>query len=130
MEYYAIDRIEENYAVCEKDGETMVNNSRALLPDGAGEGNVLRRLPDGGAAWPGRRGPARPHRVRVRLGSLGCPVGGDRKDGAQAAPGGIALYAWRLRVPHPDGRSLTLRLPEELLPDERRELPVVPAEPL
>ena len=47
MEYYAIDRIEENYAVCEKDGETMVNISRALLPDGAGEGNVLRRLPDG-----------------------------------------------------------------------------------
>ena len=46
MEYYAIDRIEENYAVCEKDGETMVNISRALLPDGAGEGNVLRRLPD------------------------------------------------------------------------------------
>ena len=47
MEYYAIDRIEGNYAVCEKDGETMVNISRALLPDGAGEGNVLRRLPDG-----------------------------------------------------------------------------------
>ena len=34
MEYYAIDRIEENYAVCEKDGETMVNISRALLPEG------------------------------------------------------------------------------------------------
>ena len=46
MEYYAIDRIEENYAVCEKDGETMVNIGRALLPDGAGEGSVLRRLPD------------------------------------------------------------------------------------
>ena len=30
MEYYAIDRIEGNYAVCEKDGETMVNISRAL----------------------------------------------------------------------------------------------------
>ena len=40
MEYYAIDRIEGNYAVCEKDGETMVNISRALLPDGAGEGSV------------------------------------------------------------------------------------------
>ena len=50
MEYYAIDRIEGNYAVCEKDGETMVNISRALLPDGAGEGNVLRRLPDGSLA--------------------------------------------------------------------------------
>ena len=47
MEYYAIDRIEENYAVCEKAGETMVNISRALLPDGAGAGSVLCRLPDG-----------------------------------------------------------------------------------
>ena len=47
MEYYAIDRIEENYAVCEKEGETMVNISRALLPDGAGEDNVLSRLTDG-----------------------------------------------------------------------------------
>ena len=47
MEYYAIDPIEQNYALCEKDGETMVNSSLALLPDGAGEGSVLRRLPDG-----------------------------------------------------------------------------------
>ena len=35
---------------------------------------------------------------------------------------GIALYAWRLRVPHPDGRSLTFRLPEELLPPELQGL--------
>lgn len=63
----------------------------------------------------------------LRLLPDGC---GDRKYGAQAAPGGIQLYAWRLRVPHPDGRSLTFRLPEELLPDELRELPVFPAEPL
>ena len=60
----------------------------------------------------------RTHQIRVQLGSRGCPVCGDRKYGAQAAPGGIALYAWRLRVPHPDGRSLTFRLPEELLPPE------------
>ena len=45
MEYYAIDRIEGNYAVCE-----MVNISRALLPEGAGEGSVLRRLADGSFA--------------------------------------------------------------------------------
>ncbi len=50
MEYYAIDRIEGNYAVCEKDGETMVNISRVLLPEGAGEGSVLRRLADGSFA--------------------------------------------------------------------------------
>ena len=40
----------------------------------------------------------------------------------QAAPGGIALYAWRLRVPHPDGRSLTFCLPDELLPPELQGL--------
>ena len=62
------------------------------------------------------------HQIRVQLGSRGCPVCGDRKYGAQAAPGGIALYAWRLRVPHPDGRSLTFRLPEELLPPELQGL--------
>ena len=64
----------------------------------------------------------RTHQIRVQLGSRGCPVCGDRKYGAQAAPGGIALYAWRLRVPHPDGRSLTFRLPEELLPPELQGL--------
>ena len=60
--------------------------------------------------------------IRVQLGSRGCPVCGDRKYGAQAAPGGIQLYAWRLRVPHPDGRSLTFCLPEELLPPELQGL--------
>ena len=64
----------------------------------------------------------RTHQIRVQLGSRGCPVCGDRKYGAQAAPGGIALYAWRLRVPHPDGRSLTFRLPEELLSPELQGL--------
>ena len=64
----------------------------------------------------------RTHQIRVQLGSRGCPVCGDRKYGAQAAPGGIQLYAWRLRVPHPDGRSLTFCLPEELLPPELQGL--------
>ena len=72
----------------------------------------------------------RTHQIRAQFSSRGLPLCGDRKYGAQAAPGGIQLYAWRLRVPHPDGRSLTFRLPEELLPDELRELPVFPAEPL
>ena len=72
------------------------------------------------------------HGMLAGVPGVGVPEhgGGDRKYGAQAAPGGIALYAWRLRVPHPDGRSLTFCLPEELLPDELRELPVFPAEPL
>ena len=90
----------------------------------------LRLLPDGRAALHLQLLTGRTHQIRVQLGSRGCPVCGDRKYGAQAAPGGIALYAWRLRVPHPDGRSLTFCLPEELLPDELRELPVFPAEPL
>ncbi len=48
MEYYAIDRIEGNYAVCEKKTAKQWSISAALCsPDGAGEGSVLRRLPDG-----------------------------------------------------------------------------------
>ena len=90
----------------------------------------LRLLPDGRAALHLQLLTGRTHQIRVQLGSRGCPVCGDRKYGAQAVPGGIQLYAWRLRVPHPDGRSLTFRLPDELLPDELRELPVFPAEPL
>lgn len=50
MEHYAIDRIEGSYAVCEKDGETMVNISVDLLPQGACEGSVLRCMPDGSFA--------------------------------------------------------------------------------
>ena len=64
----------------------------------------------------------RTHQIRAQFSSRGLPLCGDRKYGAQAAPGGIALYAWRLRVPHPDGRSLTFRLPEELLPPELQGL--------
>lgn len=69
----------------------------------------LRLLPDGRAALHLQLLTGRTHQIRVQL-------------GAQAAPGGIALYAWRLRVPHPDGRSLTFRLPEELLPPELQGL--------
>lgn len=47
MEYYAVDRIECGYAVCEQEDEVIVNISLDLLPDGVGEGNVLRRLSDG-----------------------------------------------------------------------------------
>lgn len=65
----------------------------------------LRLLPDGRAALHLQLLTGRTHQIRVQLGSRGCPVCGDRKYGAQAAPGGIALYAWRLRVPHPDGAA-------------------------
>ena len=82
----------------------------------------LRLLPDGRAALHLQLLTGRTHQIRVQLGSRGCPVCGDRKYGAQAAPGGIQLYAWRLRVPHPDGRSLTFCLPEELLPPELQGL--------
>ena len=82
----------------------------------------LRLLPDGRAALHLQLLTGRTHQIRVQLGSRGCPVSGDRKYGAQAAPGGIALYAWRLRVPHPDGRSLTFCLPDELLPPELQGL--------
>lgn len=47
MEYYAVDRIEGGYAVCEQDDEVIVNISLDLLPSGVREGNVLSRLSDG-----------------------------------------------------------------------------------
>lgn len=50
MEYYVVDRIEGDYAVCEQDDEVIVNISLDLLPDGVGEGNVLCRLSDGSFA--------------------------------------------------------------------------------
>ena len=51
----------------------------------------LRLLPDGRAALHLQLLTGRTHQIRVQLGSRGCPVCGDRKYGAQAAPGGIAL---------------------------------------
>ena len=59
----------------------------------------LRLLPDGRAALHLQLLTGRTHQIR-----------------------GIALYAWRLRVPHPDGRSLTFCLPDELLPPELQGL--------
>lgn len=47
MEYYIIDRFENGLAVCEKDGETMVNISLSLLPADAHEGSVLVKKADG-----------------------------------------------------------------------------------
>ncbi len=45
----------------------------------------------------------RSHQIRAQLAAIGHPILGDRKYGADAAlPGGrIALYAWRLVLPHP-----------------------------
>lgn len=47
----------------------------------------LRLLPDGRAALHLQLLTGRTHQIRVQLGSRGCPVCGDRKYGAQAAPG-------------------------------------------
>lgn len=47
MEYYAVDRVEGGYAVCEREDEVTVNISLDILPQGVREGNVLRRLSDG-----------------------------------------------------------------------------------
>lgn len=57
----------------------------------------------------------RTHQIRVQLASRGCPLCGDRKYGAKTG-GEIALFAWRLRFVHPDGRTLCFTLPDELLP--------------
>lgn len=65
-------------------------------------------------------GPDAPDPRSARLTRLPCLRRPEIRRAGRA--GGLALYAWRLRVPHPDGRSLTFRLPEELLPPELQGL--------
>ncbi|MEZ6090796.1 MAG: RNA pseudouridine synthase [Pirellulaceae bacterium] len=48
----------------------------------------------------------RKHQIRVQLSHLGCPILGDRKYDAGAAPGtGIALHSHRLELIHPVRKS-------------------------
>ncbi len=47
MEFWSIDRIEENFAVCEDENRQRLEIPRDRLPEGAKEGDVLR-LTDGG----------------------------------------------------------------------------------
>lgn len=45
----------------------------------------------------------RPHQIRVQLSSIGCPIAGDMKYGAQTplADGSIGLHAQKLAFEHP-----------------------------
>lgn len=60
----------------------------------------------------------RTHQIRVQFASRGYPLCGDRKYGAKTG-GALQLYAWKLTFPHPDGRTLSFTLPEELCPTEK-----------
>ena len=57
----------------------------------------------------------RTHQIRVQFASRGFPLCGDRKYGAKTG-GDLQLYAWRLTLPHPDGRALCFTLPEAFCP--------------
>ncbi|MBQ6431923.1 MAG: RluA family pseudouridine synthase [Oscillospiraceae bacterium] len=59
----------------------------------------------------------RTHQIRVQFASRGFPLCGDRKYGAKTG-GDLQLYAWRLTLPHPDGRTLCFTLPEAYCPAE------------
>lgn len=47
MDIYIVDRIEENFAVCEKNGETIVDLKLSDLPESVHEGSVLKQLKNG-----------------------------------------------------------------------------------
>lgn len=53
----------------------------------------------------------RKNQIRAHLASIGCPVAGDKKFGAEDNPiGRVALHASELTFPHPDsGKPLTFR---------------------
>lgn len=42
MEFWSIDRIEENFAICEGENRQRLEIPRDRLPEGAKEGDVLR----------------------------------------------------------------------------------------
>lgn len=53
----------------------------------------------------------RTHQIRVHLAAIGHPVAGDVVYGRRTRPAEVAhqlLHAWRLRVPHPAGGTLTV----------------------
>lgn len=77
---------------------------------------VFARLPGGGAAVHIRLFTGRTHQIRVQFASRRWPLLGDRKYGAKTG-GSLQLYAWRLTVPHPDGRILSFTLPTAQLPE-------------
>lgn len=52
----------------------------------------------------------RTHQIRVHLAAIGLPVVGDRVYG-RSGSGRHLLHAWRLRVPHPAGGTLTVTAP-------------------
>lgn len=78
---------------------------------------VLQTQTDGRALLHIRLFTGRTHQIRVQLASRGCPLCGDRKYGASSG-GELALFAWRLRFPHPDGGERCFTLPQSLLPPE------------
>ena len=93
-----------------------VGRSRAGVKAAKLSYRVLRRT-DGRALLQIRLYTGRTHQIRVQFASRGCPLCGDRKYGAKTG-GELALYAWRLSFPHPNGEPKRFTLPDSFLPPE------------
>lgn len=93
----------------------VVKRKRAGVKEARLSYRVEARGADGCALLHVRLYTGRTHQIRVQLASRGCPLCGDKKYGA-ASSGALALCAWRLTFPHPDGRTLCFTLPDALLP--------------
>lgn len=93
----------------------VVKRKRAGVKEARLSYRVEARGADGCALLRVRLYTGRTHQIRVQLASRGCPLCGDRKYGAVSG-GALALCAWRLTFPHPDGQTLCFTLPEALLP--------------
>ena len=93
----------------------VVKRKRAGVKEARLSFRIETRAQDGRALLHIRLFTGRTHQIRVQFASRGCPLCGDRKYGAVSG-GVLALCAWRLTFPHPDGRTLCFTLPEALLP--------------
>lgn len=101
----------------QKNKTYVVKRPRAGVREARLSYRALHTCSDGRTLLHIRLFTGRTHQIRVQFASRGCPLCGDRKYGAKTG-GALALFSWRLRFPHPDGRELCFTLPSDALPTE------------